>query len=87
MTEIKPSDVEGLLAEIDQHAAEIQKLRAENERLRKLVDEREAASARVRSRCDAIHTASREWDVSARPGGLLRCCEVTDLLDGREDQS
>ena len=41
-----------------------------------------AAIERVRARCDAVHTASQEWDVSARPGGYMHCCHIRALLDG-----
>lgn len=37
-------------------------------------------------RCDQIHTASAEWDVSARPGGFIRCCEVRALLLGETNE-
>ena len=37
-------------------------------------------TAQLLARCDAVHTAAPEWNVSARPGGYLRCCDVRDLL-------
>lgn len=69
----------GATPDVEQHATVLA--------LHRQVAEREAAIERVRRRTDLIHTASREWDVSARPGGLLRCCEVRDLLDGYEEQA